>query len=133
MQVTHGKNLSRKEDGQSLVEFALVLPILIVLIFGVIEFGRLWMTVNTLSGAAREGVRVAAVTAPDAALVNNAVNNILTAANITGATITMAGPNAASEVTVTVQMNYTVLTASILPGLSGTLQLTRSATMRWES
>lgn len=54
------------------------------------------------------------------------------AANITGATITISGPNAATEVTVTVQMDYTVVTGSIVPGLSGTFQLTRSAIMRWE-
>jgi Flp pilus assembly protein TadG len=113
------------------VEFALVVPILILIVIGIIEFGRLWMTMNTLTGAAREGVRVAAVTPPDPALVQNAVNNILTAANLTGVTIAIAGPNGASEVTVTVQMTYTTLTGTFIPGLNG-LQLTRSAMMRWE-
>lgn len=120
-----------RRDGQALVEFALVIPIFILIVIAIIEFGRLWMTMNTLSGAAREGVRVAAVTAPDPALVNNAVNNILTAANITGVTITLSGPNGANEVTVTVQMTYTTLTGTFIPGLNG-LQLTRSSMMRWE-
>jgi Flp pilus assembly protein TadG len=122
----------KSQNGQSLVEFALLLPVLVLIVFGIIEWGRLWMTMNVLTGAAREGVRVAAVTAPDNNLVQTAVSNVLTAANINGATITTAGPNAASEVTVTVQMNYTVFTGSIIPGLNGTLQLTRSAIMRWE-
>ena len=126
------KNLIIQKEGQAVVEFALIVPILVVILFGIFEFGRLWMTMNILTGAAREGVRVAAVTAPDAGLVQNAVQNIMLAANITGATITISGPNAATEVTVTVQMNYTVVTGSIVPGLSGTFQLTRSAIMRWE-
>lgn len=121
-----------KQTGQALVELALVLPILAVIFFGIIEFGRLWMTMNILTGAAREGVRVAAVTDPDQGLVQNAVENVLTAANITGASISISGPNAANEVMVTVQYNYTVLTGSIVPGLSGTFQFTRTAIMRWE-
>jgi len=122
----------QNQRAQSLVEFALVLPILLVLILGIFEFGRLWMTLNVLTGAAREGVRVAAVTDPDATLVQNAALNVLNAANLTGASITLTGPNAANEVTVTIQYNYTVLTGSIVPGLNGTFQLTRSAIMRWE-
>lgn len=108
------------------------MPIFVIILFGIIEWGRLWMTMNVLSGAAREGARVAAVTAPDQALVKNAVANVLAAVNITGATTTISGPNAANEVTVTVQMSYTVMTGSIIPGLNGTLQLTRQAIMRWE-
>ena len=126
------KKLITRREGQSLVEFALIMPVVVVIIFGIIEFGRLWMTMNILTGAAREGVRVAAVTDPDVGLVQNAVDNVLTAAYITGTTTTIAGPNAANEVRVTVQYNYTVLTGSIVPGLSGTFQLTRSSIMRWE-
>lgn len=126
------RKVTKNQRGQSLVEFALVLPLLLVLILGIFEFGRLWMTLNVLTGAAREGVRVAAVTDPDATLVQNAALNVLNAANLTGASITLAGPNAANEVTVTIQYDYTVLTGSIVPGLNGTFQLTRSAIMRWE-
>lgn len=129
---TKFKDLFVQQKAQALVEFALVIPLLIVIIFGIIEFGRLWMTMNTLTGAAREGVRVAAVTAPDPALVQNAAQNVLSAANISGATVSVTGPNAANEVTVTVTMNYTVLTGSIVPGLSGSLQLTRTSIMHWE-
>ncbi len=130
--MTIRKKIIIQQHGQSLVEFALIMPIFVIILFGIIEWGRLWMTMNVLSGAAREGARVAAVTAPDQALVKNAVANVLAAVNITGATTTISGPNAANEVTVTVQMSYTVMTGSIIPGLNGTLQLTRQAIMRWE-
>lgn len=114
------------------MEFALLLPILVVIVFGTVELGRLWMTMNVLTGAAREGARVAAVTAPNVALVQSAANNVLAAVNITGATVTVVGPNASNTVIVTVRLNYTVLTGAIVPGLNRTLQLSRSTSMRWE-
>ncbi|MEE9610000.1 MAG: TadE/TadG family type IV pilus assembly protein [Desulfatiglandales bacterium] len=129
---TSNKNTIRQKEGQALVEFALVVPILIVIILAITEFGRLWMTMNVLTGAAREGVRVAAVNELGTTFANNAAQNVMTAAGMTGTTVTVSGPNAANEMTVTVQMDYTVLTGTIVPGLSGTFQLTRSATMRWE-
>lgn len=118
--------------GQALVEFALAIPLLIIIILGIIEFGRLWMTMNVLSSAAREGARIAAVTAPDVGRVENAVDSVLDAAGISGAAVTVSGPDSENEVTVTVQIDYTVLTGSIVPGLSGTMQLARSAVMHWE-
>ena len=118
-------------QGQTAVEFALVLPLLLLILMGIIEFGRLWETTNILTSAAREGARVAAVTAPNAGMVQTAAQNVLTAGNIAGATVTVNGPNAAREVTVTVQFGYVPITGAIIPGL-GNLQLTRSTTMHWE-
>ena len=46
----------KNEKGQSLVEFALVVPLLLLLVIGIAEFGRAWMTKNILTGAAREAV-----------------------------------------------------------------------------
>lgn len=51
----------QEEKGQSLVEFALILPVLIILIFGMIEFGWLLNAKITLNSAVREGARVGAV------------------------------------------------------------------------
>ena len=39
------------------MEFALVVPLLLVLVLGIVEFGRAYHVQTTLSGAAREGVR----------------------------------------------------------------------------
>jgi Flp pilus assembly protein TadG len=123
---------SRRSDGQALVEFALLIPLLVIIILGIIEFGRIWMTMNVLASAAREGARKAAVTSPDPAQVQTVVENVLTAADITGATITTVGPNSDNEVTVTVQIDYTVVTGSFVPGLNSTMQLSRSVVMHWE-
>jgi hypothetical protein len=57
-----GHRLSgRREDGQALVELALVMPLLLVIVFGVLEFGRLlnyWLDQNHI---ASQGARFAAV------------------------------------------------------------------------
>ena len=53
----------RRRRGQGLVEFALVLPIFLLILFGLIDMGRYVYLNSTLSQAAREGARVAAVEA----------------------------------------------------------------------
>jgi hypothetical protein len=51
----------RHHRGQTLVEFALILPILILLLMGIFDFGRAVYAYNTISNAAREAVRVGIV------------------------------------------------------------------------
>jgi Flp pilus assembly protein TadG len=52
----------REDDrGAIVVEFALILPILLILLFGIIEFGRAYNTQISLQGAAREGARALAL------------------------------------------------------------------------
>jgi Flp pilus assembly protein TadG len=63
----------RGEAGAAAVEFALVLPILVVLLFGIVEFGRAWSIHHLITDASREAARRAvvkdgqnkAVTVPD--------------------------------------------------------------------
>jgi Flp pilus assembly protein TadG len=52
------------EDGQALVEFAIVLPILLLVIMGLVEFARAWNTQQVLTDAAREGLRNSVVANP---------------------------------------------------------------------
>jgi general stress protein CsbA len=54
---------SKRGRGQSLVEFALVLPVFLLLLFAVIDMGRYVYLNSTLSQAAREAARVASVEA----------------------------------------------------------------------
>ena len=54
----------RSEDGVVAVEFAIVSVVLLMIVFGVIEFGRTYSQYEVLQGAAREGARRAAVRAP---------------------------------------------------------------------
>src|SRR5919106_5744427 len=54
---------SRRQPGrgQTLVEFALVLPLFVLLLFGILDFGRAVLAYNSISNAAREGSRTAIV------------------------------------------------------------------------
>lgn len=51
------------ERGAVAVEFALILPMLLLIVVGTIEFGRVYSQVQVYNGAAREGARCAAVMA----------------------------------------------------------------------
>ena len=55
------KRFFRTEKGQAMVEFALVLPLLIALLCGIIDFGWLYYNQITLNNAAREGARYAVI------------------------------------------------------------------------
>jgi hypothetical protein len=48
-------------SGQALVEFVLVLPILLLLVFGLMDFARAWSAHHSIADAAREGARLVVV------------------------------------------------------------------------
>jgi Flp pilus assembly protein TadG len=53
------------ERGVAAVEFALVVSLLLIIVFGIIAFGRVYSELEVMESAAREGARAAAVRAPD--------------------------------------------------------------------
>jgi len=54
------RRLRKKDQGVSFIEFAVVLPILLALVIGIIEFGWIYTGYIVINGAAREGARLAA-------------------------------------------------------------------------
>src|ERR1700754_4849894 len=75
----------KNEEGRTLVEFAIVGTVFLTVMFGVIEFGRLYWTHNALRGAARRGVRYAAIRRNDTA-GQQAVKNMVVYGNPNGGT-----------------------------------------------
>jgi Flp pilus assembly protein TadG len=69
------RNRLRRQNGQAMVEFALILPILMMVLWGAIDFGRAFWTYQQVSAAASEGARRAAVSRADA----NRDNTVITA------------------------------------------------------
>ena len=64
MSKTRGRRIGRdRQDGAVAVEFALIAPILILILAGVVQFGIVYSQYQVLQGAAREGARCAAVQA----------------------------------------------------------------------
>ena len=66
MRVHSRRVLSRKRGdlGQALVEFALVVPVFLLLVLGIVEFARAWNVYEVLTDAGREGARRAVVDNP---------------------------------------------------------------------
>jgi len=124
----------KNEKGQSLVEFALVVPMLLILVFGIEEFGRAWMTKNILTGAAREAVRIMAVPTGSPTAARDRADTVLRSAGITMANISVGDASVAYDpVSVTVTYDFPVLFAGFIPGLdNATIPLSSTTTMRRE-
>ena len=71
-----------RDEGQSLVEMAMVLPILLGLFVGILEFGRAWNVRQVTTNAAREGARLAILDSSDEADVRGAIEAHLTRAGL---------------------------------------------------
>lgn len=58
------RRLIEGSGGQAMVEAALVMPILLLLVIGIVELGRAWNAHQVLTDAARQGARIAAIADP---------------------------------------------------------------------
>lgn len=67
-ELLRGFRTTGRTRGQSMVEFALVLPILLILLLGILDFGRAVAAYNAVSNGARSGARVAIVDQDPAAI-----------------------------------------------------------------
>ena len=144
------------ERGAALIELAVTLPLLMLLVVGTIDFGRVFKTANVVTNAARAGALYGARTLTNS--VDNAgmiarANAVLTANNLaTGATPTVSrvcrcydnnanavggavactasctGSHMVIDVTVTASRTFTMLGS--FPGIPSSVTLTRSHTMR---
>jgi Flp pilus assembly protein TadG len=75
--------------GNAVIEAVLVIPILLLLAFGTVEFGHFFFVKHNLQGAAREGARAAIVSGATNADVSAAVSASLTAAGLQGSGYTV--------------------------------------------
>lgn len=66
----------KREDGQSMVEFALILPIFLLILCGIIDFGWLFYNQLSLNNACREGARYAVVHTAENADTQAIINHI---------------------------------------------------------
>ncbi|HEV8634270.1 MAG TPA: TadE/TadG family type IV pilus assembly protein [Chloroflexota bacterium] len=107
----------RNEKGQGLVELALLLPILLVVVMGAIDFGRVYFAYIAIANAAREGAFYVSLnpTASNAS-VQGIVDAELNGHLDGGAQVTAVGGSRSSgaEVTVTVQHSFQAITTAIL-------------------
>jgi Flp pilus assembly protein TadG len=125
--------LPQSEDGQAIVEFVIVLPLLVLLLLGIAQFGLAFHNYLSITDATRVGARAAAVkrTAGACAAATTAIQNTVSAKQWTAISSRItctAGTNTGDPVKVTVKYPYRIG----LPGFSASGDLTASATERLE-
>src|SRR5262249_9583400 len=123
------------------VEFAVVAPLLFLLLLGMIEFGRGFMVSELLTNAARAGCRVGVLNGSSNDTITTSVTNALTSAGITGATTTVQVNGAVADanpactgdaVTVLVEIPYSRVTWLPLNPFLGDKTLRATVVMRRE-
>jgi Flp pilus assembly protein TadG len=143
------------EKGQALVEFALLIPIFLILLFAIVDFGMGFYSWITVTNSAREGARVGAVHAPlnvasspcfgKGSLEQCIEDRVLDSADLVDedtkmtVTITNAQGQSGESVVVKVDYDYDLITplAGLVNFISGdtigpTLNLSSTADMRLE-
>lgn len=123
----------QRQDGQAFVEFAIVLPVLVMLVVGIAQFGLAFHNYLSITDATRVGARAAAVkrTAGACDAARTAIENTVSAkqwSEISTRITCAAGADLGDPVTVTVKYPYRIG----LPGFSASGDLTASATERLE-
>ena len=120
------------------MEFALLLPVLMMVLFGIIEFGLALYRQAILTNASREGARlgiVQSIPAITTAAINATIDTYLTNAGVTPGTVSrtiVAGGVTGTPVTVTLTLPYTY---AVLPGLTSitpSINLVATTVMRHE-
>ena len=138
----------RNQKGAALLETAITLPLVLLVCVSIFEFGRAFQTWQVLTNAAREGARVAILSASTDAQVKDAVVNYMKNGQLSAAatasvsverTVPFGASNTASRVTVSYPFNFMVLNPvmRLVDGSSttgqGTKTMVSKALMRNES
>jgi Flp pilus assembly protein TadG len=123
---------TRDDNGQTMVEFALVLPILLVVLFGIIQFGITFKDYVTLTDAVRAGARTAAVSRYSSDPVADTVARVKNAADLTPASVSVTVTSTwvhGDDVVVTARYPYAI---SLFGVVVSSGNLTSSTTERVE-
>ncbi|MCF8042899.1 MAG: pilus assembly protein [Desulfarculaceae bacterium] len=121
------------------VEFALFLPVFLLLVFSVVELGSAWYAKQMLVNASRDGARMASLLNPGDitdADVETHVQTLLTTAGFPGSfTVTSTGAEYTSGTLVTVQVDSTYelpMLGALIPASLSEVNLSATTVMRHE-
>lgn len=111
MRMVWAKRTLKREQGQDLIELALVLPLLLVILTGVVDLGRAFNTYMVLTNAAREGARQATMTPYAVSTITEAALHETRNAGMSDGTVTVSVVSASSgsPVQVTVAHDFALL------------------------
>ena len=132
-------NRLRSERASVAVEFALFLPVFLLLVFSVVELGSAWYAKQMLVNASRDGARMASLLNPGDITdtdVETHVQTLLTQAGFPGTfTVTSTGAEYTSGTLVTVQVDSTYelpMLGSLIPASLSEVNLSATTVMRHE-
>jgi Flp pilus assembly protein TadG len=117
----------RSEKGQDLVEYALILPILVLLLFGIMELAIVAFSYNTIGDAAREGARYGAIHPTDRAGINTAARRLTTGLDQAHLTVASSLPGG-NIIQVTVTYDVHLITSLFMGSLGQPVIHLRAAT-----
>lgn len=136
------------QKGAAAIEFAIILSLLIVITFGIIEFGLLMFNQQVITNASREGARAGIVASSprfpamgtpsiNSVVQNYCANHLVTFDNPNDPETIVIGysPNALFRDDLTVQVRYQysfLLIPNFIPGIAPVLTLQASTVMRYE-
>jgi len=124
-----------RRRGQSMVETALVLPVIVLLLTGMVDFGRAFYHNVVLASAVREGARIASDSKASTSDITTAVSAAAPSGLLTCCTVTPSGTRRSGD---TVVVTATYAMPLVAPGMSallspiltsGNLVLTQTARM----
>ncbi|MFZ5453546.1 MAG: TadE/TadG family type IV pilus assembly protein [Thermodesulfobacteriota bacterium] len=136
-------HVDKGQRGASAVEFAVVAPLFVALLFAIVEFGMILYTKGMMTHAAREGARYGVVYCTPRRTVGEIQNVVQHYLNLSGltsgavVTVTGAGGDTGGTLNVKVSYNYDFMVVpqnvnSILAGTLPNLTLTAETVMRME-
>ncbi|WP_426938701.1 TadE/TadG family type IV pilus assembly protein [Pseudarthrobacter sp. S3] len=119
--------MQNNERGAAAVEFAILLPLLLLLVLGTIEFGRAYNAQITLTNAARDGARVMAIANDPAGAktaARNAAASVSTAIPTSDVTLSTTICSTGTQVTLTIKYSLSTIT-----GIAGPFPMTGKGVM----
>lgn len=137
-------NKQRGERGQTLVEFALIAPVVLLILMAILSFGLAFSWKIMLNGAAREGARIGAVGSNTATVVSKVMANLSSLPNSNTVSVSIAtthtdgttlGNNTDARETggyITVTVSYNAQVVNIPGIISGNRSLVGRSTFRME-
>ena len=128
-------NSIKNQKGQSLVEFAIILPIILLLLMGIVEFGIMLNSYLTIQNVAREGARLGIVGGSDLE-INTLIKSIspnLTPADITVNIVPVEGSRKSGDtLKVSITYNYHMTVPIISALFNNVIVLKAQSSMRLE-
>jgi len=130
-----GKTLLARKSGQSIVETALILPIIVVILAGIVDFGLMFNSYLVISNASREAARSAAVGGTDTSInvsINSLTSTLSSASLKKNIYPAEALRKKGDEVVVTIEYDYKLITPILSAVVPNPVHLKSKTAMRVE-